>query len=181
MLKTIQRRMTVILIVSVLLHLFVGATPALAEDSNGYIAEPEFVPMLAVNLSPGETASATSATVTDYVYGNLLVNITEQEIATPLIGDAAPTAGDNLFADYESGADITTGVAAGNYLQIYDVDMEEGAQIVAFYQAELTEEDIKEDIEVDLEEDPDQNLDEDLEEEAGEDIEEGAEAEPVES
>ena len=86
---------------------------------------------------------ATSATVTDYVYGNLLVNITEREIATPQMGDTAPTAGDNMIADYESGADITTGVAAGNYLQIYDVDMEKGAQIVAFYQAELTEKAIK--------------------------------------
>jgi len=32
------------------------------------------------------------------------------------VGDTAPTAGDNLLADYESGADITAGVAAGKYL-----------------------------------------------------------------
>ena len=114
MLKTIQRRMTVILIVSVLLQLFAGATPVLAEGSSDLITEPGFVPMLAATLSLGEMTVATSATVTDYVYGNLLVNITEWEIATPQMGDTAPTAGDNMIADYESGADITTGVAAGN-------------------------------------------------------------------
>ena len=154
MLKMIQKRMTVVLIVSMLLQLFAGATPVLAKDSSDLIADPEFVPMLTVTLSPGETEGATSATVTDYVYGNLLVNITEQEIEIPRIGDTAPTTGDNLIADYKSGADITAGVIVGNYLQIYDVDMEDGAQIVAFYQAELTEEDIKEDIEEGAEEEP---------------------------
>jgi hypothetical protein len=179
MLKTIQRRMTVILIVSVLLQLFAGVTPVLAEGSSDLITEPGFVPMLAATLSPGEMTGATSATVTDYVYGNLLVNITEREIATPQMGDTAPTAGDNMIADYESGADITTGVAAGNYLQIYDVDMEKGAQIVAFYQAELTGEAIKEEaikkpIE-DIQEEPDQNSEEESEDEAGEDVGEGEE------
>ncbi|MDD4834541.1 MAG: S-layer homology domain-containing protein [Lutispora sp.] len=190
MLKMIQKRMTVVLIVSMLLQLFAGATPVLAKDSSDLIADPEFVPMLTVTLSPGETAGATSATVTDYVYGNLLVNITEQEIAMPRIGDTAPTTGDNLFADYKSGADITAGVAAGNYLQIYDVDVEEGEQIVAFYQAELREEDINEeeieeeydqDSGEDLEEEPDQNLDEGLEGEIGEDIGEDEEEEPAEN
>ena len=166
MLKTIQKRMTVILIVSMLLLLFVGVSPVLADDSSDLIAEPEFVPMLAVTLSPGETAGATSATVTDNVYGNLLVNVTEEEIARPQVGEVAPTAGDNMIADYESGADITAGVAAGNYLQIYDVDMEEGARIAAFYQVGLTGEDIKE---------------EDNKEEADEHIGEGAEEEPAES
>ncbi|NLB53919.1 MAG: hypothetical protein GX808_13420, partial [Syntrophomonadaceae bacterium] len=83
-------------------------------------------------------------------------NITEQEIATPRIGDTAPTAGDNLIEGYVSGADITAGVAAGNYLQVYDVDMEEGARIAAFYQVGLTEEDIKE------EDKADEDLREDL-------------------
>ena len=154
MFKTIQKRMTVVLIVSMLFQVFVGVSPVLAEDSSDHIAGPEFVPLLAVTLSPGETAGATSATVTGYVYGNLLVNITEQEIATPRVGDTAPTTGDNMIADYESGADITAGVAAGNYLQIYDIDTEEGARIVAFYQAKLTEEDIKEDMEESAEEEP---------------------------
>jgi hypothetical protein len=154
MFKTIQKRMTVVLIVSMLFQVFIGVSPVLAEDSSDHIAGPEFVPLLAVTLSPGETTGATSATVTGYVYGNLLVNITEQEIATPRVGDTAPTTGDNMIADYESGADITAGVAAGNYLQIYDIDTEEGARIVAFYQAKLTEEDIKEDMEESAEEEP---------------------------
>ena len=144
MLKTIKKRITVVLVVSMLLLLFAGVSPVLAEDSSDLIAEPEFVPMLAATLSSGGTTGATSAAVTDYVYGNLLVNVTEQEIATPQVGEVAPTAGSNLIVNYESGADITAGVVAGNYLQIYDVDMEEGAQIVAFYQTELTGEDIKE-------------------------------------
>jgi hypothetical protein len=142
MLKTIRRRLAFALVVSMLLQLFVGVSPVLAEDSSDMIGGPEFVPLLAVTLSSGETTGATSATVTDNVYGNLLVNVTEQEIATPRVGEAAPTAGDNLITDYEPGADITAGVAAGNYLQIYDVDMEEGARIAAFYQAKLTGEDI---------------------------------------
>ncbi len=154
MLKTIRRRLAFALVVSMLLLLFTGVSPVSAEDLSDLIAEPEFMPLLAVTLSSGGTTGATSATVTDYVYGNLLVNVTEQEIATPQVGEVAPTAGDNLITDYEPGADITAGVAAGNYLQIYDVDMEEGARIVAFYQAKLTEEDIKEDMEEGAEEEP---------------------------
>ncbi|OQB67453.1 MAG: hypothetical protein BWX93_01779 [Bacteroidetes bacterium ADurb.Bin139] len=60
--------MTVVLIVSMLFQVFVGVSPVLAEDSSDHIAGPEFVPLLAVTLSPGETTGATSATVTGYVY-----------------------------------------------------------------------------------------------------------------
>jgi uncharacterized repeat protein (TIGR02543 family) len=144
MIKTIRKKITVLLIMSMLMQLLVGVAPVIAEDSGGHIAAPEFVPLLAVVLSPGEIPGTTSATVTGYVYGNLLVNITEQEIATPRVGDAVPTDGDNLIADYEPGADIAAGVTAGNYLQIYDVDMQEGARIAAFFQAKLEEKDIKE-------------------------------------
>ena len=147
-----RKKITVLLIMSMLLQLLVSVAPVMAEDSSDLKPEgPESVPLLAVTLSPGETTGATAATVTDYVYGNLIVNVTEEEITTPQVGDAAPAAGDNLLADYESGADITTGVAVGKYLQIYDVDMGEEARIVAFYQVKLTEEDIKE---INMEEEP---------------------------
>jgi len=114
------------------------------EQSDLLAEEPELAPLLAVTLSPGKTAGTTSATVIGQVYGSLVVNITEAEIATPYVGDPAPTTGDNLIASYESGVDITAGVAAGNYLQVYAVDMEDQARIVGFYQAELTKGDIKE-------------------------------------
>ena len=169
MLIPMLKKMGVILIVSMFLQVFISGAPVLAEDSNDLIAEPEFVPMLAVTLSPGETTGAAAATVTGHVYGSLLVNITEQEIATPQAGDTAPTAGDNMVAEYASGADITVGVAAGNYLQIYDVDMEKDAKVIAFYQVKLTEADIKERaIEESIKE---------SEEGAGEEIGEGAEDE----
>ena len=106
---------------------------------------------MAATLSPGNVVGTTSATITGHVYGSLVVNITEAEIVTPYVGDPPPTAGDNLITGYESGADINAGVAAGNCLQVYAVDMEDQARIVGFYQAELTEADIKE---VDLEEVP---------------------------
>ena len=52
MLKTIQKRMTVVLIVS-MFTIVCYVTPVLAEDSGDLIAEPEFVPMLSATLSPG--------------------------------------------------------------------------------------------------------------------------------
>ena len=167
MVKAIQKKITILFIMSMLLQLFVGLAPVMAEDPSDLKAEPEFVPLLAVTLSPGETTGAASATVTDPVSGSLLVNVTEREVATPYVGDAAPTAGDNLIADYESGADITTGVAAGNYLQIYDVDLGEEAKIAAFYQVKLTEADIKE---ADMEEEPTEDIEADIGEEIQEDL-----------
>lgn len=168
MVKMLQKRMTVILIVSMLLQVFVSATSVLAEDLGGHTTESGFVPMLAVTLSPGETMGAAAVTVTDYVYGALFVNVTEREIAMPRIGDTAPLAGDNLITDYESGADITVAVEAGNYLQVYDVDMTDEARIVAFYQVELTAEDIRQGVAeepiLDLEEESDIKSDEKLEE-----------------
>ncbi|NLT95507.1 MAG: leucine-rich repeat protein [Clostridia bacterium] len=158
MLRTVRRRITILLIMSMFLQLLAGAAPVLGEDTSDLPpVEPEFVPLLAVTLFPGETTGATSATVTDYVYGNLFVNVTKEEISWPQVGDIASTAGDNLLADYETGADITAGVAAGKYLQIYDVDPEDEGLIVAFYQAELTVEDIKA---VDLEEGIEEKIEE---------------------
>ena len=173
MVKTVRRKITILLIMSMLLQLLIGVAPVMAEDSSGLIAEePEFAPLLAVTLSAGETTGATSATINDPVSGRLLVNVTEQEISLPQVGDIAPSAGANFIADYESGADITAGVAAGSYLQIYDVDMEED-RIIAFYQAELTEADIKEaDMAVELAEEPVEDSLEDIEEDVKEDTEE---------
>jgi hypothetical protein len=59
------------------------------------------------------------------------------------VGEVAPTVGSNLIVDYESGADITAGMVTGNYLQLYDVDMDEEGRIAAFYQVKLTAEDIR--------------------------------------
>ncbi|NLT49195.1 MAG: hypothetical protein GXX92_12355, partial [Clostridiales bacterium] len=142
--EKVMKKTVVLLILTMIVQLFSGVTPVVAVEISDLVAGPESVPLLAVTLSPGETAGTTAATVTGVVHGSLIVNVTEGEMAKPQMGDTAPTAGDNLFADYESGAAITTGVAVGNYLQIYDVDMAEGARIVAFYQAELTGAEIKE-------------------------------------
>ncbi|MGI6604482.1 MAG: hypothetical protein ACOX2S_05455 [bacterium] len=140
------KAIAVFVLIAMTLQLSVGVTPVLAEEdvSDAITELSKFVPLLSVTLSPGETGGATSATVTDCVYGNLLVNVTEQEIATPRVGDKAPSAGDNLIVGYEPGADITAGVAAGSFLQVYNVDLEDEARIIAFYQAELTEKDIRE-------------------------------------
>jgi len=147
----VRRRITIILCVAMLLQLSIGAALGLAEDAGDSMAQPELVSIMAATLSPGNVVGTTSATITGHVYGSLVVNITEAEIVTPYVGDPPPTAGDNLITGYESGADINAGVAAGNCLQVYAVDMEDQARIVGFYQAELTEADIKE---VDMEEVP---------------------------
>lgn len=163
-----RRKVTILLFAAILLQLSLGSALGLAEDSGDPKAQPELVSIMAATLSPGNVVGAASVTVTGHVYGRLVVNLTEAEIVTPYVGDAAPTAGDNLITGYESGADITAGVAAGNYLQIYEVDMEEEARIVGFYQAELTEEDIKE-------EPAEEPIEEDIEEEIiGEVVEEKA-------
>ncbi|MDD4754295.1 MAG: leucine-rich repeat protein [Desulfitobacteriaceae bacterium] len=146
-----RKKISVLLMMSMLIQLFIGVAPILAEDSNGMNAEPEFVSQLTVTLSPGVATGSTSATVTNCVYGSLIVNVTEQEITTPQVGEIAPTAGSNLIVNYESGADITAGVVAGNYLQIYDIDMDEEGRIAAFYQVELTEVDIEDGIIGDIE------------------------------
>lgn len=163
-----RRKITIILCVAMLLQLSVGVALGLSEDSGDSKAQPELVSIMAATLSPGNVVGTTSATITGHVYGSLVVNITEAEIVTPYVGDPPPTAGDNLITGYESGADISAGVAAGNYLQVYAVDMEEEARIMAFYQVELTEEDIKE-------EPAEEPIEEDIEEEIiGEVVEEKA-------
>ncbi|MGI6453006.1 MAG: hypothetical protein ACOX0E_05985 [Syntrophomonadaceae bacterium] len=120
MVNALRKKITLLSIVSMLSLLFVVLAPVMGAEQSGLLAdETELAPLLAVTLSPGETAGATSATVTGHVYGSLVVNITEAEVATPYVGDSAPTAGDNLIDSYESGADIFAGVAVSNYLQVY--------------------------------------------------------------
>ena len=144
MVKTIRKKITLLSIISMLSLLFVVLAPVMGAELSDLIAdEPESAPLLDVTLSPGETTVSTSATVTGHVYGGLIVNITEAEITTPYVGDPAPTAGGNLITGYESGADISAGVAAGNYLQVYAGDMEDSDRIIGFYQARLTEGEIK--------------------------------------
>lgn len=112
MVKNTRKKIIIMLIICMLIQLL-GGMSLLAEEAVGLPpAESAFVPLLDVTLSPGETAGATSATINDPVSGSLLINVTEEEIARPRVGDTAPTAGDNLLADYESGSDITVGVAA---------------------------------------------------------------------
>ncbi|NLV15586.1 MAG: hypothetical protein GXY50_00010, partial [Syntrophomonadaceae bacterium] len=131
MVKTIRKKITLLSIISMLSLLFVVLAPVMGAELSDLIAdEPESAPLLDVTLSPGETTVSTSATVTGHVYGGLIVNITEAEITTPYVGDPAPTAGGNLITGYESGADISAGVAAGNYLQVYAGDMEDSDRII---------------------------------------------------
>ncbi|MDD4169454.1 MAG: S-layer homology domain-containing protein [Desulfotomaculaceae bacterium] len=59
-----RKKISVLLIMSMLIQLFIGVAPILAEDSNGMNAEPEFVPQLTVTLSPGVATGSTSATIT---------------------------------------------------------------------------------------------------------------------
>jgi len=152
MVKTKRSKIKLLSIISMLSLLFVVLAPVMGAGQGDLKADvPELAPLLDVTLSPGDTAGTTSATVTGHIYHSLVVDITEAEIATPYVGDPAPTTGDNLITGYQSGADITAGVAAGKYLQVYAVDMEYPARIVGFYQARLTEGDIKA---ADMEEEP---------------------------
>ncbi len=152
MVNTIRRKIKFLSIMSMLSLVLVVLAPVMGAGQRDLKAEePELAPLLEVTLSPGDTAGATSATVTGHVYGSLVVNVTDEEIATPYVGDPAPTAGDYLITGYESGTDITAGVTTGNYLQVYAVDMEDQALILGFYQAQLTEGDIKT---ADMEEEP---------------------------
>ena len=157
MLKTIRRRVAFALVVSMLLQLFVGVAPVVANDLSDQNVElvedvgediekeADFVQRLPVILSPGTTPGAISATVVDDVYGSLIVDVTDEEVGTPHVGDIAPIEGAYLLVGYRSGMDITEGVAVGNYLQIYGIDDSntEAEKISAFYQVELTAEDIK--------------------------------------
>ncbi|HHV72709.1 MAG TPA: hypothetical protein GXX38_08905 [Clostridia bacterium] len=83
MIKTRRKGITILLIISMLVQLFVGAAPVLTEDSNNLRAEHGFVPLLKVTLSPGETVDTISATIHSSVYGSLLVNVTEEKTARP--------------------------------------------------------------------------------------------------
>ncbi|WP_279380107.1 GLUG motif-containing protein, partial [Sporosalibacterium faouarense] len=90
---------------------------------------------------PGTATGSTKADITETATSKFVVNITDSEVATPNTTDAAPTTGTNLVDNYISVADITTGVAEGVYLQVYDVDG--SGNVAGFYQKQLTASDIK--------------------------------------
>jgi hypothetical protein len=100
---------------------------------------------LNVSIATGSVSGSTKATISDSATSKFVVNITDASVATPNVGDIAPTTGDNLIDNYVSEADITNGVEADKYLQIYDVD--ENGEVVKFYEKKLANTDINKDIE----------------------------------
>jgi len=98
-------------------------------------------PALLATVSPGAANNSVKAAVTGTAAAKFMANITDDAADTPKVGDAAPSIGANLINSYDSGTDITGGVAAGKWLQIYDVDSD--GKIVKFYQKQLAAEDIK--------------------------------------
>jgi murein DD-endopeptidase MepM/ murein hydrolase activator NlpD len=98
-------------------------------------------PELTVTIGPGAAADSVKATITGAASSKYVVNISDSAMSTPYVGDAAPTSGANLVDGYTSGVDMTTGVAVGKYLQVYDVDTQ--GNVVTFYQKQLSVEDIK--------------------------------------
>lgn len=96
---------------------------------------------LTVTVSPGTLVGSTKVDIIDIATSRFVVNITDSEVPTPNISDAAPIIGVNLIDGYISKADVTTGAAVGVYLQVYDVDT--NGNVAKFYQKQLTTNDIK--------------------------------------
>ncbi len=90
-------------------------------------------------LSPAPTAAASTAVVGDTTItataasgDTLTVQVSSTNIATPVLGSAAPTFG--VTTDYTSGADLTA--ASGDYVGVYDVNS--SGNVVAFSEITLT-------------------------------------------
>ncbi|MBC9784700.1 S-layer homology domain-containing protein [Heliobacterium chlorum] len=101
---------------------------------------PDLAPALTVAVAPGNTTGSTRATITESPTVKFVATLTDAATPTPDVGDAAPASGVNVTGDYISGTEITTGVASGKYLQVYDVDS--NGNVVRFYQKQLAAEDI---------------------------------------
>ncbi len=98
-------------------------------------------PTLNASVSQGTASGSVKADIVGSATAKFIADITDSEAARPAVGDAAPSNGANLVDSYAAGTDITVGVAAGKWLQIYDVDNNGG--VVRFYQKRLAAEDIK--------------------------------------
>ena len=95
-------------------------------------------PALTVTVAPGAAKGSVKAIISDAGTTSIKVNITDSEVSTPDAGDPVPFPLVSL--NYTSGTDITDGVAAGKYIQIYDATID--GFVIKFYQQQLTEEDI---------------------------------------
>ena len=138
--KRLSKAMALLVSLALLVQLVIPANIS-ADDGPA-------VPVLQAAVAPGTSSGSAKVTVTDAVYGSedyaLTVNITDTPVNVPEPGDPTPTEGEYLIADYESGSDITAGVAADKYLQVYAVYEDEGQRLAAaFYQKQLADGDIR--------------------------------------
>jgi hypothetical protein len=98
-------------------------------------------PALTVSISPGSVIGATKVVITGAATSKFVINITDSSVGYISTVDDAPAAGVNFIDNYVSGADITNGVAAGEYLQAYDVGAD--GKVVKFYEIQLASQHIK--------------------------------------
>jgi hypothetical protein len=91
-------------------------------------------PTLAVTVGAGNADGTTSATATVGTGNSLVYVVSETEPSTPNVGSAV------TGTAYTSGADIT-GVSAGQWLAVYEVDA--NGKVVSFFKVQLADEDIK--------------------------------------
>jgi hypothetical protein len=104
-----------------------GSANRFSFSSKEGVAPPQLVlkygaPDLVVTVAPGAVAGTTKATISEAVTSKFVVNITDTTVGIVSVGSAAPVTGANLIDTYSSGYNISTGVAVGKYLQVYDVD-----------------------------------------------------------
>ncbi len=106
-----------------------------------YVPVAPSAPALAATVSPGTADNSIKAAITGSAAAKFMADITDSQVPVPKVGDAAPSSGANLISSYTSETDITGGVSAGKWFQIYDVGSD--GKIVRFYQKQLAAEDIK--------------------------------------
>ncbi|MCS7461203.1 S-layer homology domain-containing protein [Paenibacillus doosanensis] len=114
----------------------------LTENEIKQADSPVTAPVLDVVAGPGSAVGTTKVTVNTPTDGNTyMIRVSSSSIATPNVGDAAPT-GTGVTNPFTSGSDISGVDATTNkYVGVYELDSDQ--KIVSFKQITLTENEIK--------------------------------------
>lgn len=95
---------------------------------------------LSVSVTPITPDGSVRVTVVGEASHHFAVSITDARISPPNAGDLVPDVA-NLINPFNSGGDISSGVAAAKYLQVFDVDVNE--RVVRFFQTKLQSGELK--------------------------------------
>ncbi|WP_245363913.1 S-layer homology domain-containing protein [Cohnella thailandensis] len=111
-----------------------------------YPPSPQPSALLNATASPGSTTGTTAVTISSPLGTNnhWVVNVSSSSLATPNVGDAAPT-GTGVTNPFTPGTDISGVDATTNkYVGVYELDSDD--KIVSFKLITLTENDIKKEV-----------------------------------